>query len=80
MAVSLATTFYCAARFALSTRLSPRKGFNARSIRRSERTSQRKDFTKIKAFRVGKRAEALLDAGVRLTAAKQSPPIYDLSR
>lgn len=43
-------------------------------------TAIRNSFTKIRAFRVGKHAEDLLDAGVRLTGAKQSPEIYDLAR
>lgn len=40
----------------------------------------RKHFVKIKAFYVGKQAEALLDSGYRLTAAQQSPPEFDLCR
>ena len=52
----------------------------AQRLQRAFDTAIRKNFTKIKAFRVGKRAEALLDAGVRLTGAKQSPAIYDLAR
>jgi hypothetical protein len=40
----------------------------------------RKSFQKIKAFRVGPHAEALLDAGKRLTIAEQSPREYDLTR
>jgi hypothetical protein len=52
----------------------------AQRLQRAFDTAIRKNFTKIKAFRVGERVEALLDAGVRLTGAKQSPAIYDLSR
>ena len=40
----------------------------------------RKTFHKIKAFWVGPHAEALLDAGKRLTNAEQSPREFDLTR
>ena len=40
----------------------------------------RKSFHKIKAFWVGPHAEALLDAGKRLTIAEQSPREFDLIR
>jgi len=52
----------------------------AKRLQRAFDVGVQKNFTKIKAFRVGRNAEALLDKGVRLTAAKQSPPSYDLSR
>ncbi len=37
-------------------------------------------FTRVKAFYVGEGAGVLLDSGVRLTGAAQSPLEYDLSR
>ena len=40
----------------------------------------RKSFRKIRAFCVGSHAEALLDAGKRLTVAEQSPREFDLTR
>lgn len=40
----------------------------------------RKSFRKIKAYWVGPHAEALLDAGKRLTIAEQSPRDFDLTR
>src|SRR5262249_1559815 len=40
----------------------------------------RKKFSKIKAFWVGPRAMALLDAGRRLTISVQSPREFDLVR
>ena len=49
-------------------------------LQRAFDTAIRKHFTKIGAYRVGKQAETLLDAGVRLTDAKQSPRNYDLVR
>lgn len=52
----------------------------AQKLQRAFDTAIRKHFTKIQAFRVGKQAESLLDAGIRLTDAKQSPRRYDLAR
>jgi hypothetical protein len=43
-------------------------------------THIRKSFKKIKAFWVGPHAEALLDAGKRLTIAEQSPREFVLTR
>jgi hypothetical protein len=40
----------------------------------------RKSFCRIKAFWVGPEAERLLDAGMRLTIAEQSPPEFNLTR
>jgi hypothetical protein len=40
----------------------------------------RKSFRKIKAFWVGPEAEAMLDAGKRLTIGAQSPRDFDLRR
>ena len=52
----------------------------AQRLQRAFDSEIRRYFKKIRAFRVGKSAETLLDAGVRLTAAKQSPSTYDLVR
>jgi hypothetical protein len=52
----------------------------AQKLQRAFDAAIRKAFTKIQAFRVGKEAEALLDAGIRLTAARQSPAKFDLAR
>ena len=52
----------------------------ATRLQRAFDTAIRNAFVKVKAFYVGKQAEALLDAGYRLTAAKKSPPEYDLQR
>jgi hypothetical protein len=49
-------------------------------LQRAFDDSCRRHFAKIRAFRVGKQAESLLDRGYRLTAAQQSPPEYDLAR
>ena len=49
-------------------------------LQRAFDTEIRISFKKIQSFRVGKHAETLLDAGVRLTGAKQSPRTNDLSR
>lgn len=40
----------------------------------------RRQFTKVNAYYVGKRAEELLDAGWRLTATVRAPVLYDLKR
>lgn len=40
----------------------------------------RKRFKKVKAFYVGEEAEGLLDSGMRLTIAAQSPRTFDLTR
>jgi hypothetical protein len=40
----------------------------------------RKSFHKIRTFWVGPHAEALLDAGKRLTISEQSPREFDLTR
>jgi hypothetical protein len=52
----------------------------ATSLQRTFDRAIRKSFSKVRSFYVGSHAEALLDAGCRLTAAKQSPPEYDLHR
>lgn len=52
----------------------------ALKIQRAFEAAIRKHFVRIKAFYVGKSAEALLDSGVRLAAAAQCPMEYDLSR
>jgi hypothetical protein len=49
-------------------------------LQRAFDTAIRKHFVKIKAFYVGRAAEALLDSGCRLTAAEQCPPEFDLRR
>lgn len=46
----------------------------------SIRSEIRRMFTKIKTAYVGPEAEALLDAGWRLTASSKTPAIYDLKR
>jgi hypothetical protein len=52
----------------------------AKSLQRSFESQIRSNFSKIKAFYVGRQAEELLDSGFRLTSAAQSPPEYDLCR
>jgi hypothetical protein len=52
----------------------------AQRLQRAFDAAIRKHFVKIRAFRVGPAAEALLDAGCRLTAAEQCPPTSDLQR
>lgn len=37
-------------------------------------------FEKIRSYRVGAEAAAMLDAGARLTARVKAPPLYDLAR
>ena len=44
------------------------------------RSVMRSNYTKIKAFYVGKEAEIMLDGGKRLTISAQSPRTIDLSR
>jgi hypothetical protein len=56
------------------------KNAAAQTLQRAFDTAIRISFTKIQSFRVGKHAETLLDAGVRLTGAKQSPRTNDLAR
>ena len=52
----------------------------ALKLQRAFESAIRKHFVHIKAFRVGKAAELLLDSGVRLTPSAQFPMEYDLSR
>jgi hypothetical protein len=52
----------------------------AQRLQRAFDAEIRKRFVKVHAFYVGPAAEALLDSGYRLTAAKQCPPEYDLRR
>ena len=52
----------------------------ALKLQRAFESAIRKQFVRIRAFYVGKAAEALLDNGFRLTMAAQSPAQYDLSR
>jgi hypothetical protein len=52
----------------------------ALKLQRAFESALRKQFVRVKAFYVGKCAEELLDRGVRLAGAVQSPPEYDLSR
>lgn len=52
----------------------------AQRLLRAYRAAVRKRFGRIRAYWVGPEAEALLDAGVRLTAAVASPTLYDLRR
>ena len=52
----------------------------ARELLRAFQRSIDRRFARIRSFRVGPEAEALLDSGARLTAAEQSPPEHDLTR
>jgi hypothetical protein len=52
----------------------------AMRLQRAFDAAIRKHFVKIGSFYVGPGAEALLDSGWRLTAAKQCPPEFDLCR
>jgi hypothetical protein len=52
----------------------------AQRLQRAFDAAIRKHFVKIHAFYVAPAAEALLDSGCRLTAAKQSPSEFDLRR
>lgn len=48
-------------------------------LMRAYRNAVRKHFVRVRAFWVGPKARALLDAGKRLTMAVQSPGEYDLT-
>lgn len=50
------------------------------SLQRAFERPLKQQFDRIKAFWVGPQAQRLLDVGVRLTMAAQSPSEYDLSR
>jgi hypothetical protein len=52
----------------------------ALKLQRAFESAIRKSFVRIKAFYIGQAAAVLLDSGVRLTSAVQSPREYDLSR
>ncbi len=67
------TLLYGEVRTAYKTTLAAR-------LQRAFDAAVRKRFVKVRAFYVGQAAEALLDSGWRLTAAKQCPPEYDLRR
>jgi hypothetical protein len=53
---------------------------SAIKLQRAFEAAIRKSFARIKAYYVGGSAERLLDSGLRLTGAAQSPRGYDLSR
>jgi hypothetical protein len=52
----------------------------ALKLQRAYESAMRNHFNRTKAFYIGSKAEALLDAGVRLAIGASSPSQYDLSR